>query len=106
MAGAAVSAGLLAVVAALSVGVATAGAASVAQVRLAAAADAAALAAADVALGVVAGEPCEWAARLAERNGARLDACRLDGATATVTVATTFGAFSLRSRARAGLPPS
>ena len=105
MAGAAASAGLLAVVAVLSLGVATAGAASVAQVRLAGAADVAALAAADVALGVTAGDPCEWAGRLAARHGARLEACVLDGAVATVTVATTFGALPLRAHARAGPPP-
>lgn len=105
MAGAAVSVGLVAVVAALSVGIATAGAASVAQVRLTGAADAAALAAADTALGVVAGDPCAWAEVLAARHGAQVEACVLDGAVATVTVASTFGPFSLRSKARAGPPP-
>ncbi|MFM9876428.1 MAG: Rv3654c family TadE-like protein, partial [Rhodoglobus sp.] len=46
---------------------------------VAAAADAAALAAADVAVGRVAGYPCEVATRVAAANGASVTACTVDG---------------------------
>lgn len=48
--------------------------------RAAGAADLAALAAADAARGLGPGEPCEVAADMAARNGARLDACERSGA--------------------------
>lgn len=79
--------------------------ASVASQSAANAADAAALAAADAASGAVAGEPCDLAARLAERNGARLVACELAGAVATVTVVVERAAFAATASARAGPPP-
>ncbi|MUN62186.1 hypothetical protein GMA12_03345 [Kocuria sediminis] len=51
--------------------------AGVATHRAGKAADLAALAAADVARGLVAGEPCGAAARVARANGAQLELCEL-----------------------------
>lgn len=51
------------------------------------AADASALAAADVASGLVAGVPCEAAARAAELGGSVLVGCVVEGGVATVSVA-------------------
>ena len=67
-----------------------------------AAADAAALAAADVASGLVPGQPCDSAARVAAANGASLEACSLDGLVATVTVGRAILGISLRESATAG----
>jgi len=76
-----------------------------AQQRAAGAADAAALAAADVAVGILPGSPCPVAATIAAANAARLDACLIDGATATVRVVTTALGFAVSARATAGRPP-
>jgi secretion/DNA translocation related TadE-like protein len=105
MTGTALSVGVLAVSVTLAAGIAVAAAASVAQVRASVAADAAALAAADSATGIVSGEPCERAAELAERHGARMAACGLELAVATVVVALPFGPFTVQARARGGPPP-
>jgi secretion/DNA translocation related TadE-like protein len=74
--------------------------------RVATAADAAALAAADARAGLVAGEPCALAARVAVANGAELEGCELDGY--VVTVLASGGAAGLRVRvgATAGPPGS
>ena len=72
--------------------------------RVVAAADAAALAAADTAAGVVAGIPCEAGNRTAERNGATLTACRVDGITATVTASASWLGMPISVTARAGPP--
>ncbi|WKK70823.1 helicase [Rathayibacter oskolensis] len=77
----------------------------VAHQRAVAAADAAALAAADTASGLLPGEPCDEASRLATAGGAELTACALDGETASVEVAVAVGPLTLRARSRAGPPP-
>ena len=69
------------------------------------AADAAALAAADVRSGAMAGFPCEAAATVARANGARLDACELDGLVATVRVSASVLGLPVRASATAGPPP-
>lgn len=107
MTGTSLAAGTIAVVAALSVGLALAGGAAVTSQRLAAAADAAALAASDVTTGAIAsGEPaCAVAARVAAAHGSRLVRCELLGFVATVEVAGSFAGLSATARARAGPPP-
>ncbi len=72
---------------------------------VAAAADAAALAAADVAVGIVAGYPCETARRVAAANGASLEECELDGLVATVSASRSILGIPVVSYATAG-PPS
>jgi len=69
-----------------------------------AAADAAALAAADTASGVIAGIPCDTGARTAERNGASLTACAVDGVVATVTASSSWLGMPISVTARAGPP--
>jgi secretion/DNA translocation related TadE-like protein len=66
------------------------------------AADAAALAAADARVGAVSGFPCERARQLAERNGAALDSCTVDGLVATVTTRGGFLGFPVLATATAG----
>lgn len=73
--------------------------------QAAGAADAAALAAADARSGAVSGVPCVVAAQVAEANGARLDACELDGLVATVRVSTSILGFGVDASATAGPPP-
>jgi secretion/DNA translocation related TadE-like protein len=73
--------------------------------QAAGAADAAALAAADVAVGIVAGQPCSAAASLATANGASLGRCQLDGVIVTVTVSVPVFGFEVIGAATAG-PPS
>ncbi len=73
--------------------------------RAISAADAAALAAADVAVGIVAGFPCEAAASVAESNGARLAACEVDGLVATVSVTAGVAGLPVTASATAGPPP-
>lgn len=68
------------------------------------AADAAALAAADVRVGIVAGEPCAVARRVAEANGAQLRACECDGLVATVVVSKRVAGFDISAAATAGPP--
>lgn len=81
------------------------GAALVLRQRVIGAADGAALAAADAASGAVAGVPCGVAARVAESNGATLNACLIDGLVATVTVAARLGPVLFSARSTAGPPP-
>jgi len=68
------------------------------------AADAAALAAADVAVGIVAGQPCAAAASLATANGATLERCEVDGVIVTVTVTVPAFGFDVFGAATAGPP--
>lgn len=68
------------------------------------AADAAALAAADVAIGIVAGSPCDRAASVAAANGARMRDCIVDGVIATVTVTAGSAALAATASATAGPP--
>ncbi|WP_454114222.1 helicase [Microbacterium maritypicum] len=106
MAGSALASGVLAVAAALSLGLAAVGGAAVTAQRTAGAADAAALAAADAASGAVpTGEqPCELAARVAQAAGATLAGCVLEGFVATVEVQAAYAGLAAVSRARAGPP--
>lgn len=106
MAGSALASGVLAVAAALSLGLAAVGGAAVTAQRTAGAADAAALAAADAASGaVLTGEqPCELAARVAQAAGATLTGCVLEGFVATVEVQAAYAGLAAVSRARAGPP--
>jgi secretion/DNA translocation related TadE-like protein len=89
---------------ALAVGVVAVLAASVASQLAANAADASALAAADAVSGAVAGEPCALASQLAERNGAILVSCEIDGSAASVTVVVGRAGFDAAASARAGPP--
>lgn len=68
------------------------------------AADGAALAAADIASGLRPGSPCLEAARVAEANAARVEACTIDGVVAVVTTAVSYLGVPARSTARAGPP--
>jgi secretion/DNA translocation related TadE-like protein len=72
--------------------------------QAAGAADAAALAAADVAVGIVAGQPCSAAASLATANGASLARCEVDGVIVTVTVSVPAFGFEVIGAATAGPP--
>ena len=105
MAGTPLVVGVLAVTTSLAMGVAAVGAASVSAVRAGTAADAAGLAAADTVMGVASGTPCERAAETANLVGVELEACVIEQATATVTVALPVGPFVARAQARAGPPP-
>lgn len=106
MAGSALAAGVVAIAATLSLGLAAVGGAAVTAQRTAGAADAAALAAADAASGAVpSGEqPCELAARVARASGATLADCVLEGFVATVEVQAAYAGLAAVSRARAGPP--
>ncbi|MDP3951326.1 Rv3654c family TadE-like protein [Microbacterium sp.] len=106
MAGSALAAGVLAVAASLSLGLAAVGGAAVTAQRAAGAADAAALAAADASSGaiVIGEEPCALAARVAAASGATLVSCVLDGLVATVQVESAYAGLAAVSRARAGPP--
>ena len=106
MAGTILATALVLVAGAGAVGMgAIAGAAGVAQ-AVSGVADNAALAAADVAMGVVAGDPCAVASRIVQATGARLAQCQVSddsaGVAVTVVVDTRFGAFPVRVTARAG----
>ncbi len=72
---------------------------------MAAAADAAALAAADVAVGIVAGFPCETAATVASANGATLANCETDGLIVTVVAERELFGLAVTATATAGPPP-
>lgn len=72
--------------------------------RAAGAADASALAAMDVALGIVAGVPCEEAASVASANGATLDRCGIESDSATVRVRVTVLGLVVLAQATAGRP--
>ncbi|MFJ6532275.1 helicase [Microbacterium sp. NPDC091662] len=106
MAGSALAAGVLAVAATLSLGLAAVGGAAVTAQRAAGAADAAALAVADAASGAVpiVEPPCELGARVARASGAVLTGCSLEGFVATVEVQAAYAGLAAVSRARAGPP--
>jgi secretion/DNA translocation related TadE-like protein len=78
------------------------GAGLVVRQRTIAAADASALAAADVLLGAAPGDPCTVASAVAERNGATLESCDLDGYVATVTTRAVVGGAPTVARSTAG----
>jgi secretion/DNA translocation related TadE-like protein len=77
---------------------------AIARSRASAAADAAALAAADTASGLVAGVPCEQAARVASAHHTRLTGCRLEGLIATITVTAPAPLGDASATATAGPP--
>lgn len=106
MAGTALAAGVLAVAATLSLGLAAVGGAAVTAQRAAGAADAAALAAADAASGAVPtdDDPCALAAQVARAAGASLTGCSLRGFVATVEAQAAYAGLAAVSRARAGPP--
>ncbi|CAN7440346.1 MULTISPECIES: hypothetical protein [Microbacterium] len=106
MAGSALAAGVLAVAATLSLGLAAVGGAAVTAQRAAGAADAAALAVADAASGAVPTDeqPCELGARVARASDAVLTGCVLRGFVATVEVQAAYAGLAAVSRARAGPP--
>lgn len=106
MAGTSLAAGVLAVAATLSLGLAAVGGAAVTAQRAAGAADASALAAADAASGAVPAPdgPCALAARVASASGAVLTACEISGLVATVQVQAKYAGLAAVSRARAGPP--
>lgn len=106
MAGSALGAGVLAVAATLSLGLAAVGGAAVTAQRAARAADAAALAAADTVSGAVPASeaPCDLAARVSLASGALLTECSVEGLVATVRVQAAYAGLAAVSRARAGPP--
>ncbi|MEV8267039.1 Rv3654c family TadE-like protein [Microbacterium sp. NPDC076911] len=104
MAGAVAATGVVALTAALSVALVTAGSAHVVSQRVAAAADSAALAAADAASGAATGLPCERASQIGQALGVEISQCQLDELVATVTVVTTFAGLPAEASARAGPP--
>jgi len=104
MAGTVATAGAAFTLAFLAVGLAGVAGATVHVQRLHGTADAAALAAADALSGAVPGDPCVDAENVARAGAARLEACDLDGAIVTVTVASAYGGIPLDARARAGPP--
>ncbi|MBO0985092.1 Rv3654c family TadE-like protein [Rathayibacter sp. SD072] len=73
--------------------------------RAVAAADGAALAAADVASGLLPGEPCGAADRVARAGAAQVSECAVDEGVATVEVVVSVGPVVLPARSRAGPPP-
>ncbi|MBF4462861.1 MULTISPECIES: Rv3654c family TadE-like protein [unclassified Rathayibacter] len=73
--------------------------------RAVAAADAAALAAADVASGLVPGEPCSAAAKVARADDADVSSCVIEEREVTVSVEVGVGPLVLAARSRAGPPP-
>jgi secretion/DNA translocation related TadE-like protein len=97
---------VLALACAASLAAVASGSASAARQRVVGASDAAALAAADASTGLVPGEPCAVAARVAAANGASLAGCSIDGATATVEVAAAVLGSTARARSTAGPPPA
>jgi secretion/DNA translocation related TadE-like protein len=78
------------------------GAGLVVRQRTIGAADAAALAAADVLLGAAPGDPCTVASSIAQRNGAVLESCEVDGFIATVTTGSQLAGVPIRARSSAG----
>ena len=81
------------------------GGALVTRQHLAAAADASALAAADVLLGVVPGDPCTLAGRVAAVHRVALVRCTVDGQEARVTVGTSIRGIPVELESHAGPPP-
>lgn len=98
--------GLVGVVAAAAIAVVPVLGVHVQRQRAMNAADAAALAAADAVSGAIPGTPCELAAAVAQRNGAALTVCDVDGLEASVEVALDASFARLSARARAGPPPA
>lgn len=72
--------------------------------RAVAAADAAALAAADTASGLLPGDPCGEAARVASANSATLPSCTVEDGVALVVAEIAVGPIVLSARSRAGPP--
>jgi secretion/DNA translocation related TadE-like protein len=95
---------VLACVLVMTAAVVPTSAALVVKQRVVAAADAAALATADTASGLVAGVPCDAGRRIAQRNGAALTACSVNGAIATVTASSSWLGLPITVSARAGPP--
>ena len=106
MSGTALAAGVVALAATLSLGLAAVGGAAVTAQRAAGAADAAALAAADVASGAISAEEdaCALAARGARASGSELVICSVDGLTVTVEARSAYSGLVAVARARAGPP--
>jgi secretion/DNA translocation related TadE-like protein len=71
---------------------------------VAGAADVSALAAADVAAGILSGEPCAVAQRVAASNGCVLAHCGVDGSVVSVSTSRTFLGVPLVASATAGPP--
>lgn len=105
MAGSVLAIGVLAVAAAVTLGMSAVGGAAVVSQRVSGAADAAALAAADGASGAVSGEPCDRAGAVAAASGALLTQCATAGLIATVTVVARYAGVEVSASARAGPPP-
>lgn len=105
MPGSSIALGLVACVAAVTIGLAATASAAAFGQRLAGTADAAALAAADAATGAVPGVPCERAAQVADAAGALLAECDVQGLVATVRVADSFAGLPAHALARAGPAP-
>ena len=107
--GTVLAAGLAWVLLMLVLAVVALGQAAVAAGKAATAADLSALAAADAARGLTPGEPCDIAANLAQRHGARLVACEVGGTgldTVQVEVVLPSGLpWPAHGMARAGPPP-
>lgn len=109
MAGTALAAAVVMVAGTAALGIgAVSGAAAAAQ-TIAGAADLAALAAADVAMGVVSGDPCAVASRIARASGVHVTECEVSesvgGVSVTVVVEGRFGIFPVQVGARAGSGP-
>lgn len=98
-----VTAGVLAGLLTVTIGVTSAGGALAARTALHGAADASALAAADVLFGLASGEPCDRAAKLATQNGAQLSTCEVRQTTVTVRVERAILGLRVHASARAGL---
>ncbi|MGN6428294.1 MAG: Rv3654c family TadE-like protein [Leifsonia sp.] len=86
----------------LAAGMLAVGGAVAAQRRASAAADLSALAAADVAVGRVAGDPCQTAADVSAANGAAVTGCSADGVVVTVTTSVDYLGLPATASARAG----
>ncbi|GAA4655496.1 Rv3654c family TadE-like protein [Arthrobacter cryoconiti] len=107
--GTVLAAGLALAVILLLAGVLGLGQASTAAAQAATAADLAALAAADAARGLSAGDPCSIAADIAQRYGAQISRCQVQGHNLdTVQVELTILSglpWKAYGKARAGPPP-
>lgn len=107
--GTVLAAGLALAVILLLAGMLGLGQASTAAARAATAADLAALAAADAARGISAGDPCSIAADIAQRHGAQISKCQVQGQnldTVQVELTVLSGLpWKAFGKARAGPPP-
>ena len=77
---------------------------SVLRASLSATADASALAAADVHRGLLSGDPCATARRLAATQGARLTRCEAEGESIRIELAVSWFGAEVTARSRAGAP--